>query len=75
MNDNGIIDTVMNDPLYIGYVSNVIDLINRHTLPQSNESSRLIEINISVANVDVNVDYFCINSSTESFIKNHSSVD
>ena len=41
MNDDDMIDTDMNDTLHNGYVSSAIGLINSHTLPQDNESSKL----------------------------------
>ena len=37
MNDNYRIYTDIRDMIYNGYVSNVIDLLNSHTLPQDNE--------------------------------------
>ena len=41
MDDNDRIDTDVNEILQNGNVSSVIGLLNRHTLPQYNESSKL----------------------------------
>ena len=65
----------MNDTLHNGDVSNGIDLLNGHTLPQYNESSKQNEMNTSVENGDVNGDYFYINSYTKSVINNHNSIN
>ena len=46
----------MNDTLQNIDVSSVIGLLNIHTTPQDNESSKLNEINISVDNFDGNGD-------------------
>ena len=41
MNENGMIDTDMNETLKNRDVSSGIGLLNIHTLPQNNESSKL----------------------------------
>ena len=66
MNDNDRNYIYMNDTLHNGDLSSGIGLLNRHTLPQYNESSNFNEINISVDNGGVNGDYFYMNSSTVS---------
>ena len=68
-NDNNRIDTDMDETLKNVDVSSVIGLINSHTPPQDNESSRLNEINIRVDNGDVNDDYFNMNGYTGYGIK------
>ena len=69
MKDNDRIDIYMNDTLQNGDTSSEIGLLNIHTLPQTNELSKLNNMNMSVDNGDVNGDYYYINSSTGSFIK------
>ena len=56
-------------------MSSGIGLLNSHTLPQYNESSKLNEMNISVYNCDVNGAYCYMNSSTGYDINNHNSID
>ena len=75
MNDNDRIDTDMNETLHNGYVSSGIGLLNSHTLPQDNESSKLDDMNVSVGNSDINGDYFYMNTSTGYVINNHNSID
>ena len=58
MNDNDSNDTEMNDTLHNGDVSGVIGLLNRHTLPQNNESNNLNDKNMSVYNGYFNVVIF-----------------
>ena len=53
-------DTDMNDNLQNGYMSSGIGLLNSHTLPQDNESSKLNKNNMSFENGD----YFYMNSFT-----------
>ena len=43
--------------------------------PQDNESSNLNEMDMSVNNVDVNVDYWYMNNSTGSVIKSHNYIE
>ena len=74
MNYNDRNDTYINDTLNHLDVSNVIGLLRSHTIPQDNESSKLTQINMSVYNVDNNVDYCYINSSTGYESNNHSYV-
>ena len=50
MTDNDRIDTDMNKTLHNGDVSNGIGLLNRHNLPQDNESSDLNDMDMSVEN-------------------------
>ena len=57
MKDDNRVDTDMNDNLHNGDVSSIIGLLNSHTLPQANKSSKLNEINMSVGNGDVDVNY------------------
>ena len=75
MNYNDSKDTYMNDNLQNGDVSSGISYLNSHTLHQYNKSSNLNEMNMSVENSDVNVDYRYMNSSTGSESKNHNSID
>ena len=75
MNDNDRIDIEMDDTLYNGDVSSGIGLLNRHTLPQDNKSSKLNEMNMSYENGDVNDNYCYINSYTGSVINNNNSID
>ena len=75
INDNDRIDTDMNGNLHNGYASSLFGLLNSHTSHQDNESSKLNDLNMSVDNGCVNGDYFYMNSSTVSDIKNHNSVD
>ena len=75
MNYNGRIDTDINETLQNGDVISGIGLLNSHTLPQYEESNEMNEINMSVDNGDVNGDYFYMNSSTGSVIKNHNLID
>ena len=75
MDYNYRIDTDMNGTLHNGAVSSGIVLLNFHTLPQDNESSKVNDMNISVDNGDFNGDYFCINSSTGYVINNHNPID
>ena len=65
----------MNENLYNGDEISGIVLLNIHLLPQANKSSKINEMNMSVDNGDVNGDYFYMNSSTGSVIKNHNSID
>ena len=71
MKDNDRIDIYMNDTLQNGDTSSEIGLLNIHTLPQTNELSKLNNMNMSVDNGDVNGDYYYINSSTGSVINDH----
>ena len=75
MNDNDRIDTYMNETLQNENGSSGIGLLNIHTLPQDNVSSKLNEMNMSVDNGYVKGDYFYMNSSTGYFIKNHIFID
>ena len=75
MNDNDRIDIEMDDTLYNGDVSSGIGLLNRHTLPQDNKSSKLNEMNMSVDNGDFNGDYFYMNIYTVSESKNQNYID
>ena len=65
----------MNDYLPNGYVSSGIGLLNIHTIPQDNLSSKLNVNNTSVDNGDFNGDYCYTNGSTVSVINNHNLVD
>ena len=75
MNENDSIDTYTDETLQNGDVSSVIGLLNIHTLPQGNESSKLNEMNMSVDNGDVNGDYCYMNIYTRYFISNHNTID
>ena len=75
MNDNNRIDTDMNDNLQNGDISSGSGLLNRHTLLQDNEQSKINEMNTSVENGDVNGYYLHMNSYTGSVINNHNSID
>ena len=66
MNYNTRNDTDMSSTLQNGYLSSGIGLLNSHTLPQDNESSKLNEMNIIFDNEDVNGDYFYMNIYTGS---------
>ena len=70
MNDNNNIDTDMNKTFQNGYMGTRFGLLNSHTIPQSNESSKVNEKNTIVENGVVNGHYFYINSFTGSVIKN-----
>ena len=50
MDDNDFIDTYINETLHHGDISSGISLLNIHTFPQSNETSKLNEMNMSVEN-------------------------
>ena len=75
MNDNNSIDKDMNETLQNGYISSGSVLLNRHTLLQDNEQSKINEMNMSVENGDVNGYYLHMNSYTGSIINNHNSID
>ena len=75
MNYDVRIDIDMNATLHNGDVSSWIGLLNRHTLPQYNESSNLSYMNMNVGNVDINGDYCYRNGSTGPESKNHKSID
>ena len=75
MKDNDSIDTDMNETLQNGDVSSGIGLIKIHYLPQANELRKTNGMNMSVDNGDVNGDYYYMNSSTGSVIRNHNSID
>ena len=70
-----MIDTDINETLHEGDVSSGIGLLNSHTLPQANKSSKANEMNMSVYNGNDNVDYCYINISTVSGERNHNSID
>ena len=61
----------MNDNLQNLYVSSVISLIYRHTLPEYKDWSNLNDMNMGIENSNVNGDHYYMNSSTESESKNH----
>ena len=71
MNDNESIDTDINEILQNVYVSSQIGLLNIHTLPQANKSSKLNGMNMSVYNGDANGEFFHMNSFTGSVINNY----
>ena len=75
MKDNDRIDKDMNETLQNGDVGSIIGLLNSHTLPQDNESSKLNEINIIFDNGYVTGDYCYMNSYTGSESKNQNYID
>ena len=66
-------DSDINETLHNVDVSSVTGLLNSHTLPQPNESSKFNELDISVDNGGFNGDYCYMNSSNGSVIRNHNS--
>ena len=75
MNDYNSIDTNINENLHNGYGISVIGLLNSHTLPPYNQSSKLNEINMSVENVYINCDFCYTNSCNVYVLKNRNIVD
>ena len=75
MNNNDRIDPDTNETLESGDVRSGIGLLNSHNTPQSNEWSKLNKMKTVVDNVDVNGDYFYMNSSNIYVIINHSFID
>ena len=75
MKDNDRIFTYMNETLNNEDVSSGIGLLNSHTLPQDNISNKLIDVNMSVLNGDVDGYYCYMNSSTGSVINNNNYID
>ena len=71
INDNDRIDTHMNENSQSVGLIIWISLLNSHTLPPDNKSSKMDDTNNSVDNGGVNCDYCYINSSTVSVINNN----
>ena len=62
MNNNDRNCKYMNDTLQNGDVISGVGILNKHTIPQDNESSHLKEMNMKVDNGDTNGDYCYMNS-------------
>ena len=75
MNDIDRNYTDMNDTLQNGDVIIIIVFLNNHTLSQDIQPRNLNDMDISVDKGCFNGDYFYMNSSTVSVIKNHNSID
>ena len=68
MNDGDITETDIHETLQNGDACSEIGLLNCHTVPQDNKSSKLDDMNMCVKNGDVNGEYCYINISTGSDI-------
>ena len=75
MNDNDNIETDINETLYKGNVSSEIGLLYSHIFIQSNKSSKLNKMNMSIDNGDINGNYCYMNSSTWSVVNNQNPID